>query len=217
MRIYTFVFSVIVHALAIAWVIIAPALATDVLPEPPRTSVFMIVRPDLPDPIPPPIRRAEPTPSPEAAPLQPPNGVQPERIVEPVEPGVDDPGALVSGGVTFGNLTSGGELVPPPPPPARPKEPQPVGGKIQPPKKIVHVAPVYPPIALAAGKPGLVILQAVIDESGVVREVKVLRSDPLFDEAAMNAVRQWRFTQPLLNGEPVPVVMTVTVGFTIGR
>jgi protein TonB len=93
----------------------------------------------------------------------------------------------------------------------------PVGGLILPPKKIVHVAPIYPPIALAAGKPGMVILQAVISEDGSVREVKVLRSDPLFDQAATDAVKQWRFTTPMLNGQPIPVVMTVTVGFTLNR
>jgi len=43
----------------------------------------------------------------------------------------------------------------------------------------------------------------------------VLRSVPLLDEAAVDAVRQWQFTPTLLNGEPVPVVMTVTVGFVL--
>jgi protein TonB len=116
----------------------------------------------------------------------------------------------------FGEPVVGGEPLPPPPPP-RPKDPMPVGGLILPPKKIVHVAPIYPPIALAAGKPGMVILQAVISEDGSVREVKVLRSDPLFDQAAMDAVKQWRFTTPMLNGQPIPVMMTVTVGFTLNR
>jgi protein TonB len=92
-----------------------------------------------------------------------------------------------------------------------------VGGVIQPPQRLVNVAPVYPPIALAARKEGLVILQAIINEDGSVREVKVLRSDPLFDQAAMVAVRQWRFTPPLLNRQPIPVVMTVTVGFTLNK
>jgi protein TonB len=88
---------------------------------------------------------------------------------------------------------------------------------VRPPKKIADVAPIYPPIALAARKEGLVILQAVINEDGSVREVKVLRSDPLFDQAAVVAVQQWRFTQPLLNGQPIPVVMTVTVGFSLNK
>ena len=53
----------------------------------------------------------------------------------------------------------------------------------------------------------------MIGEDGGVRDVRVLRSAPLLDEAAMEAVRQWRFTPTLLNGEPVPVVMTITVAF----
>jgi protein TonB len=55
----------------------------------------------------------------------------------------------------------------------------------------------------------------VIAEDGSVRDVRVLRSKPLLDEAAMDAVRQWRFTPTRLNGEPVPVVMTVTVSFSL--
>jgi protein TonB len=92
-----------------------------------------------------------------------------------------------------------------------------VGGRIQAPTKILHVNPIYPSIALAARKEGLVILEALIAEDGTVRDVKVLRPAPLFDEAALTAVRQWRFTPTLLNGEPVPIVMTVTVGFTLER
>jgi len=216
MRKYTFAFSVFAHAAAIAWVIIAPALATDTLPEPLRTTSFIIIRPVLPDPIP--VRPAQtataPTQNP--IPLEPPDGIQPEPDVEPIDPAsLAVPGPPMTG-VPFGEAVVGGEPLPPPPPP-RPKDPMPVGGLIQPPKKIVHVAPIYPPIALAAGKPGMVILQAVISEDGSVREVKVLRSDPLFDQAAMDAVKQWRFTTPMLNGQPIPVVMTVTVGFTLNR
>jgi len=48
-----------------------------------------------------------------------------------------------------------------------------------------------------------------------VRDVRVLRSRPLLDAAAIDAVRQWRFTPTLLNGQPVPVVMTVTVAFKL--
>ena len=216
MRKYTFAFSVLAHAAAIAWVIIAPALATDKLPEPLRTTSFIIIRPVLPDPIP--VRPAHtataPTRSP--IPLEPPNGIQPEPDVEPIDPAsLAVPGPPTSD-AGFGEPVVGGEPLPPPPPP-RPKEAMPVGGLILPPKKVVHVAPIYPPIALAAGRPGMVILQAVISEDGSVREVKVLRSDPLFDQAAMDAVKQWRFTTPMLNGQPIPVVMTVTVGFTLNR
>jgi protein TonB len=62
-----------------------------------------------------------------------------------------------------------------------------------------------------------VILEAIIDEGGAVKSVNVLRSIPLLDAAALEAVRQWRFTPARLNGEAVPVVMTVTVRFTLDR
>ena len=61
----------------------------------------------------------------------------------------------------------------------------------------------------------MVILEAVIGEDGRVRNVRVLRSIQLLDGAAVDAVRQWVFTPTLLNGQPVPVVMTVTVAFEL--
>jgi TonB family protein len=91
-----------------------------------------------------------------------------------------------------------------------------VGGDIKEPKKIKHVAPVYPDDARAAGVQGVVILEVLIDENGDVSDAKVLRSVPMLDQAAVDAVRQWRFTPTLLNNVPVTVVMTVTVNFTLG-
>jgi protein TonB len=213
MRKYTLVFSVIAHLCVIAAVYIAPAFATDELPEPPRTSAFIIVHPTMPEPPPVAIVRNTPVPS-NAAPIEPPDGVKPEPEVA-VEPAPrDDPGAIIGGTPLDGLTPTAGDAIPAPPPQLRPKEPVPVGGVVQAPTKIADVAPIYPPIALAARKGGLVILQAVIDETGLVREVKVLRSDPLFDQSALNAVKQWRFTKPTLNGQPIPVVMTVTVTFS---
>lgn len=90
-----------------------------------------------------------------------------------------------------------------------------IGGGIAPPKRIVNAAPVYPPDALAARAAGVVIIEAVIGEEGKVKAARVLRSIPMLDPAALEAVRQWEFTPTLLNGAPVPVVMTVTVNFTL--
>ena len=79
--------------------------------------------------------------------------------------------------------------------------------------RTVYVEPVYPEIARRAGVSGVVILEAVIDPNGNVTDVRVLRSIPLLDQAAMDAVRQWKYEPTLLNGVPVPIVMTVTVRF----
>jgi protein TonB len=55
----------------------------------------------------------------------------------------------------------------------------------------------------------------VIGPNGRVTDVKILRSVPLLDEAAVAAVQQWEYTPTLLNGVPVPVIMTVTVNFQL--
>jgi protein TonB len=83
------------------------------------------------------------------------------------------------------------------------------------PTKIRNVNPVYPQIAQSARIQGTVVIEATIDREGKVSEARVLRSVPLLDQAALDAVRQWEYTPTLLNGEPVPVIMTVTVNFTL--
>jgi protein TonB len=104
---------------------------------------------------------------------------------------------------------------PPPPPPGANGQALRVGGSVQPPTKIVNVLPIYPEEARAARVGGVVIIEATIDEGGYVADAKVLRSVPLLDDAALDAVRQWQFTPTLLNGQPVPVIMTLTVNFSL--
>jgi TonB family protein len=87
-----------------------------------------------------------------------------------------------------------------------------VGGSIAPPTRLEQ--PKYPPEAAAAGIQGVVIVQVVINESGNVADAKVVRSIPLLDEAALQAVRNWRFAPAMLNGQAVPIRMVVTVNFT---
>ena len=81
--------------------------------------------------------------------------------------------------------------------------------------RLKDARPVYPAIAQSARVQGVVIIEATIGPNGAVQEAKVLRSIPLLDQAALDAVRQWQFTPTLLNGVPVPVIMTVTVNFTL--
>jgi protein TonB len=90
-----------------------------------------------------------------------------------------------------------------------------VGGAIKAPQKVLDVKPVYPPIALASRVSGVVIIEARIGADGAIEDARVLRSIPLLDEAALDAVRQWRFTPTLLNGQAVPIMMTMTVNFTL--
>ena len=85
------------------------------------------------------------------------------------------------------------------------------------PRRFTTCRPSYPPIAVAARVEGVVIIEATIGADGRVQDARVLRSVPLLDQAALDAVRQWAYTPTTLNGVPVPVVMTVTVRFQLQR
>jgi protein TonB len=91
------------------------------------------------------------------------------------------------------------------------------GGDIKPPVRTVYVAPPYPGLARAARIQGLVVVECTIDPSGRVVDARVITGPPLLQGAALDAVRQWRYTATRLNGVPVAVLMTVTVNFTLGR
>lgn len=169
---------------------LATASATPVPPAapPPAQSATSVAVSGAAAPAPPP-----PPPPPAQAPSQ--TGVEvPAAVAPPLPPPAPPPPNV--------NLTSRQDALM-------------VGGNIVAPKKIKDVRPVYPPSAEAAGISGIVILQAVIDESGRVTDTVVLRSVNLLDEAAAAAVRQWEFQPTRLNGVPVAVVMTVTVRFSL--
>jgi protein TonB len=94
-------------------------------------------------------------------------------------------------------------------------QPMRVGGQVKAPTQLRKVQPIYPADARAAGVQGIVILEATVGVDGRVTDAKVLRSVPLLDQAAINAVRQWEYTPTLLNGAAIPVIMTVTVTFNL--
>ena len=91
---------------------------------------------------------------------------------------------------------------------------EPNSGRIMPPKKVADMRPRYPASLQGSGVGGRVVLQALIGTDGNVREVRtVTATNPEFADAAQEAVRQWRFTQTLLNCVPIEVEMTVTAAF----
>ena len=104
-----------------------------------------------------------------------------------------------------------------PSPPPAPQAPIHLHSGIRPPQRIVNVTPAYPAIARTARVQGVVIIEATIDERGNVTRAEILRSIPLLDAAALDAVRQWKFSPTQLNGAAVPIVMTVTVNFTLAE
>jgi TonB family protein len=88
------------------------------------------------------------------------------------------------------------------------------GGTIRQPLHIRNDRPVYPAQLLQTKVEGHVVLDARIGTDGSIREVRVVTpAHPDFDSAALEAVRQWRFSQTLLNCVPVEVSMTVHVNF----
>ena len=92
-----------------------------------------------------------------------------------------------------------------------------VGGNIRAPRKVLDVKPVFPPAMREAGLTGVVPIEAIIGRDGTVSSVRVTSADvhPDFAIAAVDAVRQWRFTPTLLNGEAIEIYMTVIVRFTM--
>ena len=102
-----------------------------------------------------------------------------------------------------------------PPPSEWPKAVRSDGGDFKPPTRLVDVKAVYPAIAASARVQGVVIVEVLIGTDGKIQAGRILRSIPLLDQAALEAVRQWEFTVTQLNGVAVPVVMTTTVNFTL--
>jgi protein TonB len=88
-------------------------------------------------------------------------------------------------------------------------------GEVDPPELLTRVNPIYPQEAQEAGIEGLVVLDIVVGEDGSVIDVSVFRSVPELDQAAIDAVSQWRYSPTFVNGEPVEVELSVTVNFTL--
>jgi protein TonB len=222
----TFFASLALHSALILAIVILPLLYYNSLPAQGELKAFFVqpleVAPPPPPPPPPPAAaRAIVRPAPQVnvqqpqgfvAPIDVPNTIKPEEGLDlGVEGGV--PGGVeggVPGGVIGGVV--GGLPTEAPPPPAKVVR---IGGQIAQPKKIRDVKPVYPDLAVASRVSALVILEAEVDTRGFVKNVKVLRGHPLFDEAAMEAVKQWRYQPLLLNGEPTGFILTVTVQFNL--
>jgi protein TonB len=122
------------------------------------------------------------------------------------------------GGVMGGILGDMGRAMPSPPAP-KPishRGPYRVGGRVQQPRIIQEVHPVYPILAKAVRVQGVVVIDSVIDANGDVTEMKLVSGNPLLVTAAFDAVRQWKYQPTLLNWTPVAVEMEVTVHFSLG-
>ncbi len=175
----------------------SPTPAPEDSPSPPPPAVAVKPPPPPPPPIPQSRTSAAPTPPRIRRPLPSPEGSQPRNARSAT------PGGAAARPVDAEENNRAAKAVR-------------VGGQIKEPKKIKNVAPEYPPIAIQARVEGIVIVECTIDEKGKVTRAAILRGIPLLDGAAVAAIKQWVYEPTLLNGAPVPVVMTVTVNFKLG-
>jgi protein TonB len=215
--------SIGVHLVLLLVLVVIPLLDI-VVPVPFMTNPSYVLAAPLP---PPPSAAPRPPASPVAAraavpsPIDAPDTIRPEVPVAPPFTPIDAVDTGLPPG--FGAGEPGGTaLAPPPAPPApEPAKPQPQAVRAaqlpELPRKIVDAHPAYPEVARQARVEGTVILEAVIDTSGRVTQLRVLRSVPLLDQAALEAVRQWRYTPSSYGGRPVSVLMTITVRFTLAQ
>jgi len=173
--------------------------------EPAAQQVF-VVQPVRFKPRPPEQQPALPPERPLRVPIPDPTPDEPEplRLDEPLEQELDTPDIDL-----LANLPTS-------PPPAISDAPIPVGGDVERPIKISGPTPQYTEVARRARIQGVVIVEAIIDKSGRVTDVRVLKALPMgLDQAAVDAVRQWRFEPATLNGKPVDVFYSLTVNFRL--
>jgi protein TonB len=219
--------SVLAHVVLVGGVVVIPLFMDTPLPETTGAVRAFLASPlelaPPPPPPPPPAPSVRPAAKVEAPPVERADGfVAPIKTPAEIIPeaGLD---LGIEGGV-FGGVDGGvpggvvGGIIgglPEAPPPAPALKPIRVGGRVQEPRKLRSVNPIYPEAARDARIEGVVILECLISPQGRVSEIKVLRGVPLLEEAAVDAVRQWVYTPTLMDGVPVPVLLTVTVHFGI--
>ena len=99
--------------------------------------------------------------------------------------------------------------------PSAPVAPLPIGGDVKQAELISKVAPVYPALAKNQHVSGNVLVDALIDANGKVTTMKVISGPTLLHQAAMDALRQWKYQPATLDGKPVPMHLTVTLQFRL--
>jgi protein TonB len=115
----------------------------------------------------------------------------------------------------MGGVLGGVGTAPPPPPPKKDRIRQ--GGNVQAAKLVNKVQPQYPPLARQTRISGTVRLHAIIGKDGSVQSLTLESGHPLLVQAALDAVRQWRYQPTLLNGEAVEVDTTIDVIFSLNQ
>ena len=222
--------STVIQVFLIGVLILVPLIYTEALPRTMLTTL-LVAPPPPPPPPPPPAAAPVKIVKPVARLMQAGKLIAPRAIPKdiniikeeelPPDMGMVGVTGGVPGGVPGGQAGGvlggiiGGVGSAPPPPREGPKRIR-VGGQVQAARVISQARPTYPPLAKQARIQGVVRLQAIIAKDGTVQELQVLSGHPLLVQSAQDAVRQWRYQPTLLNGEPVEVVTTIDVIFTLG-
>jgi len=226
---WTVILSFVFQAGFLAVLILIPLIYTEALPKG-MMSTLLIAPPPPPPPPPPPVAAQVVHIKPQVhlmdagklvAPKVIPKDVK--IIKEEAEPdmgaigGVGVPGGVAGGSMNgvLGGVMGGISAAPPPPKVQQSRIRQ--GGNVQAAKLINRVQPSYPPLARQTRIQGTVRLHAIIGKDGAVKELTLESGHPLLVQAALDAVRQWRYQPTLLNGEPVEVDTTIDVIFTLNQ
>ena len=228
----TVVVSVIAHIVSVAVLVLIPLLQTQALTIAPVDVSLLLPRVEKPQAVPvfsaqPQVQRHSQADS--SVPVFTAPQSVPAQIVYVDEPPKPDFGFFPITGVgsrepgfSNGAMEVGGPVIEPPSPPP-PSPPPPIGnarlyrtgGDVQAAKLIYEVKPVYPPIARITRTQGVVVLEAVINKQGTIDTLRVLSGHPVLAQAALDAVKLWKYRPTILNGDPTDVLTTVTVTFIL--
>ena len=227
--------SFALQLIGVTILVIIPLIYTDTLPR--ATLASMLTAPPPPPPPPPPpaaavVKVVKVAPRQfDAGRLMAPKSIpkdiamiKEEDLPPPTSTGVVGgvPGGVgggAMGGALGGLLGAVQAAAPPPPPKVEKKAPARirVGGNVQAANLIRKVIPVYPPLAKQARIQGTVRFQAIIGKDGTIQNLQLVSGHPLLVANAQQAVSQWVYRPPLLNGAPVEVVTTIDVNFTLSQ
>ncbi|MGB4298199.1 MAG: energy transducer TonB [Candidatus Saccharicenans sp.] len=221
--------SIVIHLTAVALVIGVPLMSPGSMPPIQVYSAFLAPMPS-PAPPPAPPRGGGKAGGGKRTPVQKQQVIETGKLLVPIDipeeiPTEDVAGYGVEGGVPWGVdygeekpvfdqtleklITATTE--------EKEQGPLLAGDEIKPPKLLRRVEPTYPPAARDAHIQGVVVLEATTDIYGRVESVRVLRSVPLLDQAAIEAVRQWVYEPMVINGRPRSVTFTVTITFKLQK
>ena len=224
---WTVVLSMAIQVSLLAILVLIPLIYTEALPKA-MLATGLVAPPPPPPPPPPPAVQQIVKVRPQVHLMQNNQLVAPKVIPKDVkiikEEAEPDPSAMgmtggVPGGVAGGSMGGvlggviGGAGAPPPPRPNVTRIRQ--GGAVTQASLINKISPVYPPLARQTRVSGTVRLHAIISKDGSVQQLEVMSGHPLLVQAALDAVRQWRYRPTLLNGEPVEVDTTIDVIFSL--